>query len=220
MEEALSGAGSPTAPIVTISDTGMLWPYLKTEEVFFCPNDPVVPNTIYGLNGRLAGANDIGGQYTPPYPQPGTPLYNDWPVRQTYYTLGQIRYPGHTLVFAEMWPVVWDKTRGGWTHSDRVRDPFARNQASFRPPIWIRPNHLYIWGTGTTPLAPYHAPLRKGRNGMPISFVDGHVLFWVYSTYDPTIPSDPHQLGEGDKTEDFSQLAAWSGGEIPPGHSP
>jgi len=58
---------------------GRLWPYLKTLPVYFCPNDPHVPNTVYAINGLLAG-------------RVGNP---------TLLTLGQLRYPGHTFVFIE-----------------------------------------------------------------------------------------------------------------------
>jgi prepilin-type N-terminal cleavage/methylation domain-containing protein len=35
---------------------GLLWPYVKDEEVYRCPNNPVVrPNTVYAINGYLAG---------------------------------------------------------------------------------------------------------------------------------------------------------------------
>ena len=58
---------------------GRLWPYLKALPVYFCPNDPHVPNTVYAINGLLAGKV----------------------MNPMLTTMGQLRYPGHTFVFIE-----------------------------------------------------------------------------------------------------------------------
>jgi prepilin-type N-terminal cleavage/methylation domain-containing protein/prepilin-type processing-associated H-X9-DG protein len=59
--------------------TGLLWPYVKALPVYFCPNDPHVPNTVYAINGYLAGAQ----------------------TNPNVKIMGQVRYPNHTFVFIE-----------------------------------------------------------------------------------------------------------------------
>src|SRR5579863_6828531 len=34
---------------------GVLWPYLQNGQVYYCPDDPYLPNSIYIINGLLAG---------------------------------------------------------------------------------------------------------------------------------------------------------------------
>jgi prepilin-type N-terminal cleavage/methylation domain-containing protein/prepilin-type processing-associated H-X9-DG protein len=64
---------------------GVLWPYLKDNQVYFCPNDPSVPNTIYMINGLLAG-------------RIGHPT--------TLFNLAQVRQPERTFAFIESGPEV------------------------------------------------------------------------------------------------------------------
>jgi len=87
--EVQSESGPPpvTSIWTWIADTGTqhdipagrLWPYVKALPVYYCPNDPHIPNTVYAINGYLAG-------------RVGNP---------TLLTMGQIRYPDHTFVFIE-----------------------------------------------------------------------------------------------------------------------
>jgi len=59
---------------------GLLWPYLKDENVYRCPNLDVVPNSSYQINGLLAG-------------EIGIPI--------TFFNLGQVKHASTMFVFVE-----------------------------------------------------------------------------------------------------------------------
>jgi prepilin-type N-terminal cleavage/methylation domain-containing protein len=63
-----------------IIESGMLWPYLKTPEVYRCPEALYDPNSNYQINGLLAG-------------QIGAP--------KTYLVMSQIHDASNTFVFIE-----------------------------------------------------------------------------------------------------------------------
>jgi hypothetical protein len=55
-------------------------------------------------------------------------------------------------------------------------------------------------------------------NGTPLSFADGHTIFWQYSN---TTTYNPYNQFLAVNSIDVLQLAAWSGiGQTPPGVNP
>ena len=92
-------------PPQTIIPQGQLWPYLKDLRVYVCPDDPqevhpadsVVFSPLAGGGGWSYVLNSLLGGI-------GTSGFNGSMVLSApyhAYTLGQIRYPGHTYVFIE-----------------------------------------------------------------------------------------------------------------------
>lgn len=70
-----------------IIEAGMLWPYLKTPQVYRCPEATFDPNSNYQINGLLAG-------------QMGAP--------KTFLVMGQIHDAPNTFVFIESFdPTGW-----------------------------------------------------------------------------------------------------------------
>ena len=148
---------------------GSLWPYVKNLNVYLCVHDPVTPNTVYAINGLLAG--DVAS------PKP-------------WLALQRITDTSRTFVFIEQ--RVWN---------DRLRG------TSFLTPTRPDPG----WDHASYP-GNYH-PL-GAANGTPISFADGHALFWQYA--DPnTLKFEPNA-----PNLDALQLEAWSGPLVPPGAIP
>ena len=195
-------------PPQTFIPQGQLWPYLRDFRIYICPDDPqeVHPaNSIaflalpggtacsYWLNLLLGGSGTSGLPPAPPAP------YTSFHA----YTLSQIRYPGHTYVFIEngnVWGI----------------------EPSNATPVY--PNNM---AEGIF-YARFHLNSAGFAEGCTISFVDGHAIFWTYAIQDArsisvTPGGDPSQFdrewlsGTG---PDVMQLAAWSGGPIPPGATP
>ena len=182
-----SWVGNPVDP-----RTGLLWPYVGDERIYFCPNhqrpddshpthwEPYVPtlssySISYAMNHTLAGVT-LGD-----------------PVRGIYSTrllVNEIRWPASTFVFIE--PA-----------------PGARG-AGYMPPYFAPKYHT---GVGFDAPPGVNHPLRAA-NGTTLSFADGHAIFWQYasqSTYDPYDPSSVNSA-------DALQLAAWAGfAVVPPG---
>ena len=194
---------------------GVLWPYLKTLDVYYCPNDPYLPDTIYSINGLLAG-------------RVGLPI--------TLFTLGQIRHSERTFVFIEAGPGFGlyyppAQTLPTPPDLDDNRDdaddhlPPAPSPTDPAGPTTTVLNH--VDASFATPLYPatkfpgaYHG--LGTVNGTPIAFADGHVLFWEYSQ-PVTLGSQQNALStiaSANDQSDVYQLEAWSGGSLPPGATP
>jgi prepilin-type N-terminal cleavage/methylation domain-containing protein/prepilin-type processing-associated H-X9-DG protein len=165
---------------------GMLWPNLKDQQVYYCPNDPNLPATIYTINGYLAG-------------KVGNP---------TLFRLNQIRHSESTFVFIENSSGLAGPDRD----DDRVdSDDLNGAEGSFSTTFYPAKTFVQVPG-GFHPLG--------GSNGTPISFADGHVLFWQYAN-----PTGFGVAGQttatvaiaGSDQPDLLQLEAWSGGFPPPG---
>lgn len=181
---------------------GKIWPYLKSAGVYLCPNDPDVPNTIYAANRVLAGR----------------------PATLNFYTLGQVRFPDHTFVFIE----AFDDEDTNLYDADDQADGGARLEGSFDAPVlWNTPpipNQPDPWAGSVSSFrqAPAHYHGIGSANGTTISFLDGHVIFWQYA--DPRtaslVPSPNPPFANGLPNVDALQLAAWSGGAVPPGAMP
>jgi hypothetical protein len=148
---------------------GTLWPYLKNLDVYFCTHDPDKPNTVYAINGLLAG--DLG-------------------IPKPFLSFQEIKRSSRTFVFIE----------------ERVIS--RRLSGSFSEPIYP----AFTFRPDRSCPGIYH-PL-SGANGTPISFADGHAIFWQYS--------DPRTVNFAANTPDLDvlQLEAWSGGPVPPGPTP
>lgn len=171
---------------------GMLWPYLKSTGVYLCPNDPFPPNTIYALNRFLAGSANI--------PQGA----------QTFYTLSQVHFPDHTLVFIE----AFADEDSNFNDADDEQDGGPRIESSFNPPFYSANPFNFKFNTAP---GKYH-PLGLS-NGTPISFIDGHVLFWQFADVRTATYVSPTAIPFV-SNPDVTQLAAWSGGPVPPGATP
>jgi prepilin-type processing-associated H-X9-DG protein len=178
---------------------GVLWPYVKNLQVYYCPNDPILPNTVYAINGYLAG-------------RVGMP--------KTLFTLSQVRRPEGTFVFIEAGPGILTQPSGPDTDDTQYdADDFgipgyqARVDASFATAF--TPARMFSQLPGA-----YHH--MGTTNGTTISFADGHVLFWEYA--DPTRLAgavDPTTANTASTdAPDLHQLEAWSGGPIPRGVTP
>jgi prepilin-type N-terminal cleavage/methylation domain-containing protein len=196
-----------------------LWPYVHDINVYYCPNDtrPVkgAPYPMYGgslgVNGAsLAsyGMNKLMGEaYVTGVGSGLTELLPTNPSNvnaRVMQTLSQIRHPESTFVFIETSPI--------------------DGSPQFEPPV------LTSWPAGFDgageraysgytycPVCPFH---RSGKlaEGNTISFADGHAIFWQYA-----VPVDISVIGSlGFSTAQISdvdkrQLAAWCGGQYPPG---
>jgi len=172
---------------------GMLWPYLGNAQVYYCPNDPVKPNSVYAINGLLAG-------------KVGMP--------NTFLVLRQIRRGESTFVFIEAMP-----GNGGNGSGPDLDD--NRDDADDHPLPPNPGSHLD--GSFDTPLYGIDATFDQwpGRfhaigktNGCMISFADGHALFYQYAS-----PNTAASVVSG-TDPDLHQIEAWSGGPIPPGMTP
>jgi prepilin-type N-terminal cleavage/methylation domain-containing protein len=168
--------------------TGVLWPYVRDERVYFCANHPQpFPKATrhrsdedyesYAMNKTLAGAfiKNARGIYTSKL------LMND------------IRRPSFTFVYIE---------------------PNARDRNSSYPPPTFFPPSTGITGIGFGSPPGKNHPL-GGTNGTTLGFADGHAIFWQYasqSTY------NPYSYDTSGDSADARQLAAWGGnGMVPPG---
>jgi prepilin-type N-terminal cleavage/methylation domain-containing protein len=177
---------------------GMLWPYLKSKDVYLCPDDPFQPESIYTINGYLAGRS-------------GNP---------TLMRLSEIRHAESTFVFIEGGPSVSSYTIS--FPDDNDADDGGPNQT------YTSFNH--VDGSFYTIFAPTSAFIQLPGSfhsvgnsvGTPVSFADGHVIFWQYAVTAgfKGNGADLHtnMLATLDKP-DAIQLTAWSGG-IPPANVP
>ena len=150
---------------------GLLWPYVANRQIYFCPHDPFRAETVYCINGMLAG-------------RVGTPM--------TRLRLSEIKASAATFVFMEQMV--------GHANLGLSQDGYTGT--SFETPIY--PARTFVQAPGD-----YH-PL-GGSNGTPISFVDGHAIFWQYASqnWGPNVDKDQN-------SPDARQLEAWSGGPVPP----
>lgn len=184
---------------------GLLWPYLKTEAVYRCPDDiqPTAPMS-YQINGLLAG-------------RVGTP--------KTLLSLIEIRRPATTFVFIE-------GLSGDGVHV-LTPDPREADATifmplnSFKTPIY--PGRIFQLGGFP---GQFHQGARAIAEGTALSFADGHAIFWQYT--DSRVGNLRQELFSfGTSTDlqgnvstitqlitnspDLFQLEAWSGGPVPPG---
>lgn len=187
-------------PINSISfpTLGKLWPYTKTLGIYTCPDDAqalVGFGESGGLLGRGSGIsyglNDVLGDAAIVN---GTGVVNHGPAP-----------------LAQPIPI--------WYVLSQIRHPeytaafVETGQRLGGSPQAILP--VYPNGMGAPVPTTDHGMARSG--GASISFVDGHAIFFSYDTY--TVGP---RLNTGDPGFQWQalQLAAWSGGPIPPGVTP
>jgi prepilin-type N-terminal cleavage/methylation domain-containing protein/prepilin-type processing-associated H-X9-DG protein len=198
---------------------GMLWSYLKSTEVYYCPNDPYLPETSYTINGYLAG-------------RAGNP---------TLYRLSQVRHSESTFLFIEggalltvIPPVpATPGTPGGpatGPDTDDDRDDYDDHPGSMPgnpgspggSSVTFRVDGSFLTtfypATTFAQLPGNYHRLGGGNNGTPVSFVDGHVIFWQYAHSDVfASESDGPSVARATIDQpDLLQLEAWSGGRPPP----
>ena len=172
---------------------GMLWPFLKDTQVYYCPNDAWMPETNYTINGYLAG-------------RVGNP---------TLFRMNQIRHSESTFVFIE--------AGAGQVPGDEDNNPNdADDIGSGLTAMQNRVDGSFY--TSFYPEATFDQlpgvfhPL-SGGNGTPVSFVDGHVIFWQYAhalAFAGNEATGRSILMASLDTPDLQQLQAWSGGRPPP----
>jgi hypothetical protein len=207
-QEQVSSAGRLAVvayfdPITTIPN-GQLWPYLKDFKLYVCPDDPQQVQWIMGRGpsspggmGRSYGMNLLlGGTGSPyasrlPFTRWEKPPYSAYHA----YTLRNIANPSQTFMFME--------------------DFNALGAEGLGCPIY--PNLMKT----SIPLGRLHVTASGAAAGCTVSFADGHAIFWNYAVtdarpdaFDPPSRFDTQFLqGTG---PDVLQLAAWSGGPVPP----
>jgi len=194
-------------------EAGVLWPYLRSTQVYRCPDYQAPGPTSYQINGLLAGR--IG-------------------IPTTLFSLREIRKAEGTFVFIEGWDstgVTFVKTRPP-NPIDLYQITILFN--SFQTPISPKPTFT----AGGIP-GQNHPSLAGRTAGTGISFADGHAIFWQYadartgnlaeafsSGQNDSFNADPndpkHQLintptEAAANSPDVFQLEAWSGGPIPKG---
>ena len=131
---------------------GLLWPYLRDKQVYYCPNDPLLPNTVYAVNGLLAG-------------RVGMP--------RTFTNLQQIRRGESTFVFIEALSAGQDLDDNRDDADDvNLGGPTERLHGSFDTPLYGIDKSFDQWP------GRFHS-LGK-TNGCTLSFVDGHAIFYQY----------------------------------------
>ena len=176
---------------------GMLWPNLKDQQVYYCPNDPFLPETSYTINGYLAG-------------RVGTP---------TLFMLNQIRHSDSTFVFIEggasiVPPPAVDVDDNRDDSDDHTSTISDRVDGSFITPFYPATAFVQLPGV-------YHG--LGGTNGTPVSFADGHVIFWQYadSAAFSGGESTPKSIAIASQDQsDLQQLEAWSGSFLIPPNVP
>jgi len=185
---SMSWAGFGDDPSV-----GALWPYLKDQRVYYCPNRPL-PSAIhhtppshddyisYSIN-LMVGSHVMAPNSSNVSPEPFSVAFR----------IANIKRPASTFVFIE-------------PHSTEGYPVYAPN--FYAPPYFRGPVTIYGQLGTNHPLG--------GANGTTLSFADGHVIFWQYanqSTFNPFF-REPNSA-------DAVQLATWSGrGITPPGGIP
>lgn len=198
--------------------TGMIWPYLKDPRVYVCANDPQQsyffnPYEQYAATERVNrgsgfsfAANMFLGSYTTNNVdtvwamEQATDQNNHlwlYPYSESIQRMNQLKRPEQTLLFAE-----------------------TGTFAGLYPPVYFLPAYLRgkycgLPAVGGTTINVYFSRFHGGTNngGCPVSFADGHAIFWRYAG-----DIDKEYAGVSEFGPDFRQLAAWSGvGQIPPG---
>jgi prepilin-type N-terminal cleavage/methylation domain-containing protein len=194
---------------------GQLWPYLNTRTVYSCPNDPQAfhpgsattpvlgtggTGASYGVNGRLGG---VGTMFNPNPPQQ-LPAGSAGSTAFRAFTLGQIKDTARTFVFIENINLIGLQSMpGGFAPSPGYPDHLKGG---------IFYGRLHLSNAGNV-------------EGCTISFADGHAIFWNYavtdakSTESQAASSFALEWLEGNGP-DVLQLAAWSGGPLPPNVAP
>ena len=190
---------------------GQLWPYLRDLKTYTCPDDPqefhwvnhaaaaggptgAMPGgtgTSYGVNPLLGDLGIPSGWPRPPRDPFKKPPYAAYRAS----TVSRIKSPAHTYVFIE--DIDW--------------------QGIEFPSVPIYPNNL----AGTlVPNGRLHLNRSGKAEGCSIAFADGHAIFWNYAIADAAASGfgesafrDEFLQGKG---PDVMQLAAWSGGPVPP----
>ena len=175
---------------------GALWPYLKEQRIYYCPNRPI-PATMHHA---VASPDDYVSYSMNLVAAPGIAFtsaqsYDNEPKPPgTIYHITDIKRPAATFVFIE---------RGGDAVGETV----------YVPPVYLPKIRTTV--QIVSPPGKNH-PLR-GSNGTTISFADGHTIFWQYasrSTYNNPYTPEPNSA-------DAVQLATWSGAAAtPPGGIP
>ena len=145
---------------------GLLWPYIKDLQVYSCPNQPVLPNTTYVINGLLAGRVGV-----PELKPPAFGVANMGHGGRTYLSLSELKHTERVFVFIEAMGHIDDGD--GDFDEDDVGPGFEYNKMSggFGSPI-------YPFRVSQCP-GLYHG--LSGSNGCTIAFADGHALFWQYA---------------------------------------
>jgi len=108
------------------------------------------------------------------------------------FRITQIKHAERTLVFIE---------------------PFYTVPATRYMPAFYSSAHQYV-GFDSPPGCNHWL---GQSNGTPVSFADGHAIFWQYSSQTTYNPFD--YFGAYNSI-DALQLAAWSGGQVPPNATP
>jgi hypothetical protein len=197
-------------------DKGMLWPYLKSRDVFRCPadmSDAVSRPCSFQINGYLAG-NLIFNGYG---------ALMDGGAKTIFKKLDAVPQAANTFVWIE-----------GAT-------PQPTLNKCFKTPTYITTNVYPMFGSNAFLEDGWPGENHKNSAnavGTGISFADGHAIFWTYA--DPRtgslmegmlgglygrIGSAPYGKLEVyppiimSGSPDVLQLEAWSGGPIPPGMS-
>jgi prepilin-type N-terminal cleavage/methylation domain-containing protein len=191
---------------------GQLWPYLRNLKTYTCPDDPQEFHWVFyavaaeprqttapGGTGTSYGVNPLLGDLGNPFPS--LPLHVAWgkkPHTAYHYnqasSVSRIKSPVHTYVFIE--DIDWD--------------------GRAFPSVPIYPDHL----STTEPNGRLHLNASGKTEGCSISFADGHAIFWNYAFAGASPGGDPESPFREEFTQgngpDVMQLAAWSGGPIPP----
>jgi len=187
---------------------GVLWPYVKSEKVYLCPDDTNGSAPMsYQINGLLAG-------------RVGTP--------RTWLSLSEIRRPSSTFVFIEGLNGDGVLVLNGSPPDDPSHLSVLKPLNSFVTPIC--PGRTFKMG-GIP--GQHHQGPKAYCDGTGISFADGHAVFWQYS--DSRLGNVAESLFQGlasqtdlqgnvtkltdalTNSPDVFQLEAWSGGPVPPG---
>jgi prepilin-type processing-associated H-X9-DG protein len=175
---------------------GVLWPYVKSLQVYACPNNiAALPNSSYAMNALLAGRMGI----------PNVFATTGRPLGSTFFRLSEIKHPERMFVFIEAKRHV-DDGDGDFDQDDLASIDGAF-EGGFCPPIYpSRVSQLPGLFHGL-----------NGTNGCTVAFADGHAIFWQYAM------SPVNEFARGmivAPYPDLTQLQAWSGGPPPPGANP
>ena len=199
--EGIRGLFNYHDPFATIS-RGQLWPYLKNLKTYTCPDDPQEFHWVNHLQGATPGGtgtsygmNFLIGDVGIPSGWPRPRLPTNKPPYAAYRALliSRIKSPANTYVFIE--DIDWNGRES--------------------PSVPIYANNL---ATQVVPNGRLHLNRSGKAEGCSIAFADGHAIFWNYAiAADSGGNSDEfsEEFFQG-KGPDVMQLAAWSGGPIPP----
>ena len=187
---------------------GVLWPYVKSEAVYLCPDDTSRSAPMsYQINGLLAGR--VG-------------------IPRTLLSLSENRRPSTTFVFIEGLNGDGVLVLNGSPPDDPSHLSVLKPLNSFVTPI--SPGRTFKMG-GVP--GQHHKGTKAYCEGTGISFADGHAIFWQYS--DSRLGNVAESLFQGLASQtdlqgnvtkltdalanspDVFQLEAWSGGPVPRG---